>query len=425
MHRRCEELPRTRRRRAGLRHRIVFWFGITILASGGIAGAVLHTTIGRNPWREEVRRIRTFTANQFAQVWSDPARRDALAEDMARDLEVSVKVTDASGRLLSEAGGPCSGGRHVIPVARGGVSLGDVRVCIPRHTPPSPGSSAVAFFAAVAVLWAMAGILARHLTRPLAQVADVARRLGNGELSARVRMRGRATNEVALLADTINEMAARVERQLADQRELLAAVSHELRTPLTRLRVLTELVRDGNFDEKSLQSMEAEIAELDALVAQLLASSRLEFDTLTRTTLHAATVALEAMDRAGIPAELLEDTSGDATFEGDGALIGRALANLIANAKGHGQGVTRVRVWEDDTRVGFDVEDGGPGLSREALSSAFKPFFREGESAADGRSALGMGLALVERIARAHGGEARASNLSVGARIGFVVARGK
>jgi two-component system OmpR family sensor kinase len=85
-----------------------------------------------------------------------------------------------------------------------------------------------------------------ELGQPLTELAEVARQLGEGKLDSRARLRHGEVGEVGELSLAINEMASRIEQQLKDQRELLAAVSHELRTPLTRIRLLLEMARDGN-----------------------------------------------------------------------------------------------------------------------------------------------------------------------------------
>ena len=100
------------------------------------------------------------------------------------------------------------------------------------------------------LLWAASNKIARRLSRPMGELARVARELGSGNFTARVRLPDRHRfGEAAALAVTMNDMAARIERHLAEQRELLAAVSHELRTPLARVRLLTEMARDRGRDQ--------------------------------------------------------------------------------------------------------------------------------------------------------------------------------
>lgn len=245
----------------------------------------------------------------------------------------------------------------------------------------------------------------------------VVRRIGGGDLSARTT--GGGADELGVVADAVNDMAARIQKQLRDQRELLATVSHELRTPLARVRFLTELGRDDGARAKAFDDIEREVEEMDALVAQLLASARVDFDAPARRSLDAREVGARALERAGLAPTLLSVTGDGDAVEADPTLLQRALANLLENAKRHAGGAEalRVEVGPDATR--FEVLDRGPGLPADA-SSLFDSF-RQGP---DGASAggLGLGLSLVRRIARAHGGDAWASpREGGGATIGFSV----
>ena len=249
----------------------------------------------------------------------------------------------------------------------------------------------------------------------------MAKALGEGQLSARAEVHGRG--EVRELATVMNEMAGRIERQLKDQRELLAGVSHELRTPLARVRLLLELGRSESSVLRTLDEVESEVLEMDRLVGELLAGARLDFSAVTRVTLDARDVAARALERSGLPPTLLQVEAEQRNFQGDPTLLGRALANLLENATRHGGGVSALRVTEEPRALVFSVEDAGAGFGEGESSQLFQPFRRGASSKEGEQPGLGLGLALVRRIAEAHGGRTFAENRTGGgARVGFSVA---
>jgi signal transduction histidine kinase len=263
----------------------------------------------------------------------------------------------------------------------------------------------------VAFLWVASGTIAWRLTRPLAELARVARRLGDGHLDARMRTDPHA-RELTAIATAVNDMAARIEKQLRDQRELLAAVSHEIRTPLGHLRVLLDTARERGVPEELLGELEREVLEVDALVDQLLASSRLDFGAIERRELDVAVEAARALERLGVDASVLDVESDACRASADPTLLRSALANLVRNAIDHGGGVTRLAVRRTREAVEVEVDDAGPGFAADDLPRVFQPFFRGTAGAGDkpARGTLGLGLSLVDRIAQAHGGSARAGN---------------
>jgi signal transduction histidine kinase len=268
-------------------------------------------------------------------------------------------------------------------------------------------SPAWAFAGMAVVLWMASGAIAWRLTMPLVELARVARQLGDGHLEARMPASGRGARELAAIADAINDMAARIEKQLRDQRELLAAVSHEVRTPLGHLRVLLDTARDRGVAEAVIEELEREVIEVDALVDQLLASSRIEFGHLERRELDVAVEAARALERLGVDASLLDVQADACAVSADPTLLRSALANLVRNAIDHGGGVAGVTVRRAAGAVEVEVDDAGPGFSAVDLPRVFEPFYRGAERAG---GSLGLGLSLVDRVARVHGGSARAAN---------------
>jgi len=275
----------------------------------------------------------------------------------------------------------------------------------------------------VVLLWSASGRLARLISRPLYELTRVAEKIGGGDLSARATMPRGATGEIAMLSMSVNEMASRISGELVRQRELLASVSHELRTPLARMRLVIEIAREGGIRPDTLNEIERETIEIDALVGELLASARLEFQAVSRKPLDAAEVARRALGRAGVSMERLVAPDLGPKLVADPTLVARALANLIGNARKHGGGLDTLTVSERPGFVRFEVADRGPGFAPGEESRIFASFYRgryadagEGGDGAAGPEAaaetgsLGLGLALVKRIAEAHGGAVTARN---------------
>jgi len=258
------------------------------------------------------------------------------------------------------------------------------------------------------------GAIAWRLTRPLIMAVRAARDIGDGKLDTRMDVDARG-GEVHVLASAINDMASKIQQQLADQRQLLAAVSHELRTPLGHMRVLIETARERN-DLAALAELEREVLVLDDLVGRLLASSRLEFGNLDRRPLDLGELVSDAATTAGVAPEAIE-AIGDVRAPIDPTLVRRAIANLIDNARVHGGGAVAVRVERRAGQIAVEVDDAGPGVPADRRADAFRAFV---PSSGGG---LGLGLALVSRIAVAHGGGAWiADRPGGGARVGFTVA---
>jgi two-component system OmpR family sensor kinase len=279
-----------------------------------------------------------------------------------------------------------------------------------------PGRAVFLFGIPALCLWTAAGRIARRISRPIYELTRAAQELGQGNLAARASLGHGSIDEIGVLSSAFNDMAVRLERQLTEQRELLAAVSHELRTPLARIRLLVEIGRQAQVTPATLDEIEREAIEIDTLVGELLASARLEFQAVTRKPLEAGEVARRALERAGEDAGKLAPAAA-LPFVADPTLMARALANLIDNARKHGGGLDGIAVHpggtEKERTVVFEVTDHGPGFAPGDEQRVFDRFYRGGAEAGH-HGSLGLGLALVRRIAVAHGGRADAANCSKG-----------
>jgi len=267
-------------------------------------------------------------------------------------------------------------------------------------------------------VWFASGRVARRLSAPLDELTEVVQKIGTGDLKARTQLSCYQPDEIGVVAEAVNDMAARIEKQMADQRELLATVSHEMRTPLARVRIISEIARETGATPKTFDDLDREVVEMDSLVGDLLASSRVEFGQFSKRKLSVRDLCSEAVERAAINPEGLRLIGESDTLEADPTLLHRALANLFDNAKKHASGVDGFEVTTDAQRVRFEVLDRGPGIQGDA-EALFRKFTR-GQLGAD--SGLGLGLALVKRIAEAHGGTVFAKNREGGGAVfGFEI----
>lgn len=237
----------------------------------------------------------------------------------------------------------------------------------------------------------------RRITRRLEDLRAGVQALGAGDLAARVKVEGR--DEVARLAASFNDAAARIEQLVGAHRSLLANASHELRTPLARIRMAIELMKQGAEPRRKAE-LERDIAELDALIDEILLASRLE-----------AVKGLEAAEPVDLLALAAEECvryeeaelDGQAvTVRGDPRLLRRLVRNLLENSRRHGKPPIELRVAASAGGAEIRVCDHGAGIAPAERERVFEPFYRRPGSG----EGAGLGLALVRQIAQRHGGDA-------------------
>jgi signal transduction histidine kinase len=295
--------------------------------------------------------------------------------------------------------------------------------------PPEPGlwpllpralPDGVGLVALLAVLFlAVAGgayPVVRRLTRRLEALKHGVEAFGAGALGQRVPEDGR--DEVAAVAASFNRAAGRIESLVRSHQNLLANASHELRSPLARLKMALAMLEDTPPAERPRlkREIETNIAELDALVEEVLLSSRLDArdDAVQREAVDL--VGLAAEEAARVDAVL--DAAADATVDGGAAgapltvraderLVRRALRNLLENARRYGNGsAVEVQVARVGPQAELRVADRGPGVPEAYRERIFEAFFRL-PGHAEKAGGVGLGLALVRQIAERHGGSVR------------------
>ena len=228
---------------------------------------------------------------------------------------------------------------------------------------------------------------------------------------------GRARDEIARLAGTLNEMLARLERAIERERSFVADASHELRTPLALLQAELELaLRKPRTDaelEEAVRSATAETERLVRLAEDLLVLAQADDGRLPlRRGPVRADELLDAVreafrPRADAAGRAIEAEADAIVLDADRLRLEQALGNLVDNALRHGAGAIRLDAVEHDDRVELHVRDEGPGLPPDFLPHAFERFSRA-DAARTGGGA-GLGLALASAIAEAHGGTAQAA----------------
>ncbi len=267
--------------------------------------------------------------------------------------------------------------------------------------PPALGPVALLAVLLVAVA-AGAYPVVRRLTRRLEALKQGVEAFGAGALGHRVDASGR--DEVAAVAATFNRAAERIESLVRSHQSLLANASHELRSPLARLKMAVAMYADAAADARPAlrREIETDVAELDALVEEVLLASRLDASAVERND-RVDLLGLAAEEAARIGAE----ASGDAVVvPGSERLLRRALRNLLENARRYGGGEVEVAVARLGRAAVLKVCDRGAGVPEAYRERIFEPFFRlPGHAEREG--GVGLGLSLVRQIAQRHGGQVR------------------
>ena len=226
-------------------------------------------------------------------------------------------------------------------------------------------------------------------------------------------------DEISRLGNTLNAMLGRLHAVLARERSFVSDASHELRTPLAILRTELELALRGDSTKAELQlavrSAAEETERLNQLADDLLVIARSDQGRLpvrpaeldARELLEGVAHRFAARARAEERTLCAEAPDG-LTLTADRARLEQALANMVDNALRHGGGDVLLTAAREDGHMLLHVRDHGPGFPDDFLPEAFERFSRADE--ARSRGGTGLGLAITSAVARAHGGEAHASN---------------
>ena len=393
----------------------------------------------------DVERDATVLAGYYQEPLEQGASLDPIPADAyAKRTGVRVLVVDKAGTSLIDTAGPtgrdfstrpeirtalggvrADGTRHsdtldagllyvAVPASSGGTVYGAVRLTLDTKEVNSLvhgywlgliGVAAVALLAMAGIGWA----LARSVTRPLRRLNADAARFATGDLTTTDPDTG-APPEIAVLGATMNTMAQRLERLLAEHREFVADASHQLRTPLTALRLRLENLQSASGSSDESDDLGAAIDEtnrLAGLVGDLLMFARAE-ESPAPKAVELVQLAADRVDTWSAIADAADVTLAFVSADGPAPAnavpggVEQILDNLIDNAITAAPPHTRVSVTvvRGHAEQRLTIADEGPGLSDALKARALERFWRFDRS----QPGSGLGLPITSALAKASGG---------------------
>ena len=283
----------------------------------------------------------------------------------------------------------------------------EIVVATPRISDVSEGPALVPLILGLGLSFLLAAYVAvTWLFRPIRAIREGADHIGRGNFEFRIRNIRR--DQLGDLATDINKMAGDVEGLLDAKRALLLGISHELRTPLSGMRLTLEFLGD----DENVESLKAEIVEMEKIVVSLLEAERLNsrHAQLTRTKVTVGELINELIDdffsreagriNVSLPADPV-------TAYVDEARITLLIKNLISNALRYSKpedGPVGLTISATDSELVIKVTDQGPGLTKDQAEHIGEPFYRSDASRARESGGTGLGLYLSTLVAIAHGG---------------------
>ncbi|MCU0845834.1 MAG: HAMP domain-containing histidine kinase [Spirochaetes bacterium] len=283
-----------------------------------------------------------------------------------------------------------------------------------RDIPEGGGLFLYLFLGLVSTVMIGAYLIIRRILSPIRLLADGVKQTAAGNFDHRVPVG--SADELGELAASFNAMNEKITAMLASREQLLRDVSHELRSPLTRMRVALELMPEG----AGRQSVLEDVATIDAMIAELLETQRLErpegSPRRERMDLKDALYAVIREfggDRSTITSDLPD---GPLVISADRERVMIVLRNILGNALKYSPAGRPVEVAarSDGSGVLVSVRDRGRGIPEEELGRVFEPFYRVDRSRSRETGGYGLGLHICRRIVEAHGGTIAVRNRTGG-----------
>ena len=452
-------LDRLRRPTDGLRARLTITFGGLTLVAVVVFAVVVAGTVERllvNRLAQDLVAQAGLIAGQVAEDLANGDQRTVARALVLIDDETTARglVVDAQGRLVGateieqreglgrrndEVGlaAALAGQRVSVVLPRSGPELEVLYVALPIIWEGRVvGAIRLAYrlsdiemtirqlnfwigvgaMATVAVAAALSAWLASAVTTPIRALSQATRALAAGELDQKLELKTRG--EVGELVEAFNQTAARLHEYEIARREFASDVSHELHALASAMETAAQALQRGADREPALRDrlvagLVGHTRRLGRLADDLLELARLEGGRLEieRRPVPLVEVARQTVAEwtaeaswRNVVLELAAD--GDPIVQGDHERLVQAVGNLVENALKHTPrgGAVSVRVWSDDGLHRLDVHDTGQGIPAEDLPFIFHRFYRVEGRSGGGPTGMGLGLAIVERIVRAHGG---------------------
>jgi two-component system sensor histidine kinase RstB len=263
-----------------------------------------------------------------------------------------------------------------------------------------------------------AGWLVYNVSNKFRSIELAAKKIAQGNFGARVDESN--AGESKILASAFNAMAIKTENSIRSKKELLQAISHELRTPLSRIRFAVELLNSSNdpeLKESRMSVVRQSIDNLDEIVEEVLAYVQNEDDSpakkLEWIEIQPGLIPMLKLFEVEYPHLKFEWVYPDpivcTDLYADRIIFHRVLRNLLSNAVRYAKTTVRIHIFQSEQQnVCVQIEDDGPGIPEQHRNEILKPFFRlETESPRESAVAytgLGLGLAIVDRSLKQHGG---------------------
>lgn len=358
-------------------------------------------------------------ADDHARLLATTAPDEARARELAARLDVKIRYEGSGGTWSTSpdlpaigdveraaakgADGPLHGLDYTIAAGPGGgkyIFLWGYEQRL-REAHNRFLGLALALIAGIILL---AHEVIRRSLRPLRTLRDGVARLSQGELD--VVLPSAPRDEFGSLTEAFNTMVGRVREMVTARDRLLRDVSHELRSPLSRMKVALALLPETDKRRR----MEADVAEMGNLVAELLELERLRDGRALQLGRHDLVPILRSSAEAfqDQPPGVFVEASGELLARVDPDKVRTVLGNLLENASKYAlpdSAPVTVSAARDGSSVLVRVRDDGPGIPEADRGSLFDPFFRVDRSRSRKTGGYGLGLAICKRVMEAHGGE--------------------